>query len=180
MREIFFDHGSRFAGIVAVALAISAGLLEVSFATLPPNTRPDLAIRGSKGGFKGENKYSKRGAGQVGVVVSRGRTLRGKFRIRWQNDSIFPDVCFFRGIKKNEDFRFKFFDLVNGRENLTSVLLRGNFRTFERVVGDPPDTYELRVKQRRKSRKRQYSGRLIAQSLGNPNYQDGVKMRIKR
>ncbi len=139
--------------------------------------RPDLAIRGNRGGFIGRGLQDPSGNRQIGVAVAGRRTLRLDYRISWQNASpVRPDAAWFHGTRGNRFYSLSYLEARPVPKNLTALVITGRYRTPEAGPGGS-SLYRARLRKTRPTRKNGFQASLAARSVLTPSARDTVRMR---
>lgn len=154
---------------------LQTGDLEMDAGNLP--TQPDLLVGEKRGKLLGERIFNRNGKRQTAKTKYRGKM---KFRLEWVNRANeIRDSAMLRAKKGNRHFKVRYYRLQPSRSNITSSVIRGTFETPEQSP-DLSSRYEMRIKQKRSSRKKRFKSSVRATSILNPRRSDVVRMTGRR
>lgn len=158
--------------------SVSASLDRLRFFPGRPVLQPDLAIGRKGGGLVGRGIFHPNGNRQVASIKAR-RTGTAFYRMRWWNRSSGPDDgALLVARRAQRSHRVSYFQLGEGRRNLTASILAGTHAT-ERVPRGAGELFEIAVKRTSRSRTSRFAGTLRAHSQIDPGKADGVRFRVR-
>ncbi|MAS94833.1 MAG: hypothetical protein CMO55_16670 [Verrucomicrobiales bacterium] len=141
--------------------------------------QPDLAITHGNDDWVGFDIYNANAAGQKKKIKTRNRRIREIFEVVWQNDAAkrFDRSSFF-ATRGNRHFKVKYFTISVGKRNVTSSFITGRFKN-QRVAPLEISTYEILIREKRKSRRKAFRGRIFSRSELNSSRVDAVLFKAR-
>ncbi|MAS94834.1 MAG: hypothetical protein CMO55_16675 [Verrucomicrobiales bacterium] len=142
--------------------------------------QPDLFITHRSSNWSGINIYNRSGANQLARSKTRRKRINDKFDIAWQNDAFARyDGGKVYGTGSDRNFKLKYFELSPHRRNLTALIQTGRFQS-PRIEPGATVRYQVKIKQKGKSRKSSFRGRLTTQSTLDESKIDAVQFKTRR
>ena len=172
--EYILPAGGTYFLAVTGEESTSAGNYNVIYEAIPyvPN-RPDATIGKTFSSQRGNDFYTRSGAGQKYRQVTRRRRSR-TYRCTIQNDGEQANPVAGRGSKGNRYFKAKYYRVTDGRRNITGGFIRTG--VILQLASREEERFELRVKPTRKAvRKRKRKKRTFLVSANSHGLLDRVR-----